>query len=64
MRWLLIVLLWTGVAQAQTRHVAPRDAELTVTIESEGKPYTQQMVMIRIHGVYRRHVTREGFQVL
>ncbi|SFD63111.1 BatD family protein [Roseivivax sediminis] len=62
MRWLLIVLLWTGVAQAQTRHVAPRDAELTVTIESEGKPYTQQMVMIRIHGVYRRHVTRETLE--
>ena len=64
MRWLsLILCLVAGIAQAQTREVAPRDLSLTVTVENAGvTPYRQEMVLITIHGVYRRHVTRETLE--
>ncbi len=55
--WLLVA---AGLAQAQTTDVNPADAQLTVTIENAGvPPFQGEMVLVTIHGVYRRHITRE-----
>ncbi|MEP3330955.1 hypothetical protein [Sedimentitalea sp.] len=61
MRGLILwLVLAAGLAQAQTREVNPADLELTVTIENaEVTPFQGEMVLVTIHGVYRRHITRE-----
>lgn len=61
MRALILCLtLIAGMAQAQTRAVNPADLQLTVTIENaEITPYQGEMVLLTIHGVYRRHITLE-----
>ncbi len=63
MRWLIAWLFWTSVAFAQSSTVLPTDAELTVTVENaEVTPYTQEMILITIEGVYRRHITLEKLE--
>ncbi|MBP0484774.1 BatD family protein [Sagittula salina] len=64
MRWLaLLLFLWPVTLQAQSSTVAPHELSLTVTVQNEGPiPYTREMVMILIRGVYRRHVTRETLE--
>ena len=60
---MLCLLLLPGLAMAQTREVDPRDLTLTVTIDGGGvTPYRQEMVLLTIHGVYRRHITRESIE--
>ena len=62
MRGLLICLLMivAGGALAQTRKVDPGELTLTVTVENGNvTPYQQEMVLVTIHGIYRRHITRE-----
>lgn len=62
MRWLLcLLLLWPAVALAQSRTVLPEELSLEVTLEERTHPpYPREMVLIRIKGVYRRHITREN----
>ncbi|MHA6264435.1 hypothetical protein ACXYMO_14620 [Arenibacterium sp. CAU 1754] len=64
MRWLiLIAMMVAGPALAQTRHVNPDDLSLTVTVENDNvAPYRQEMVLITLHGVYRRHITLEKME--
>ncbi|MEY8828472.1 hypothetical protein AB9K34_08635 [Sedimentitalea sp. XS_ASV28] len=61
MRALILCLtLIAGFAQAQTREVDPADLQLTVTVENaEIAPYQGEMVLVTIHGAYRRHITLE-----
>lgn len=57
---ILWLFLAAGLAQAQTLKVNPADVELTVTIENADiAPFQGEMVLLTIHGVYRRHITRE-----
>ncbi|WP_299846690.1 hypothetical protein [uncultured Roseovarius sp.] len=59
----LFLILITGVASAQTREVNPADLTLTVSIENGNvTPYQQEMVLVTIHGIYRRHITREKLE--
>ncbi|MDU9005778.1 hypothetical protein [Sedimentitalea todarodis] len=59
-RLILWLLLTAGLAQAQTLEVNPADLDLTVTIENaDVTPFQGEMVLLTIHGVYRRHITRE-----
>ena len=64
MRWLVLVLwLFPALATAQSREVRPGEAEITVTVEDLGvAPYAGEMVLVTIHGVYRRHITRETLE--
>ncbi|MFD1343095.1 hypothetical protein, partial [Litorisediminicola beolgyonensis] len=63
MRWIALFLFWSGAAFAQSSTVGPRDVEITVTVaEADEIPFTQEMVLITIEGVYRRHVTREKLE--
>ncbi|WP_425074683.1 hypothetical protein [Sagittula sp. S175] len=64
MKWLAVILfLLPGLAMAQTREVRPGELSLTVSVvNTEHVPYTREMVMILIRGVYRRHVTREKLE--
>lgn len=64
MRWLLLCLLLTpGFALCQTRAVDPGDLSLSITIENGNiSPYRQEMVLLTIHGIYRRHITREALE--
>ena len=56
----LLVALAPGLALAQSRTVDPADLTLTVTVEAgDAALYRQEMVLITIHGVYRRHITGE-----
>ncbi|MEO3416457.1 hypothetical protein AAFO92_17540 [Roseovarius sp. CAU 1744] len=58
-----ILLMLAGAALAQTREVNPEDLSLTVTIEQGNTtPYRQEMVLLTIHGVYRRHITLEDLE--
>lgn len=62
---LFIVLILTslGGALAQTRTVDPSDLTLTATLENLNiSPYQHEMVLLTIHGVYRRHITRENLK--
>ncbi|QHQ36510.1 BatD family protein [Algicella marina] len=55
----LLFLLLPGIALAQTE-VDPEDFSLTVTLDQQNvTPFQQEMVLITIHGTYRRHITRE-----
>ena len=57
---LVLLLFWAPLAVAQTKTVGPDDATLSVTVEAtETVPFVGEMVLVTIHGVYRRHVTRE-----
>lgn len=59
-RLILWLLLTASLAQAQALEVNPADVELTVTIENaDVTPFQGEMVLLTIHGVYRRHITRE-----
>ncbi len=61
-RWFILaaLLLFAATANAQRSGVSPNDAELIVTIENPQDPFLQsEMVLLTIHGIYRRHVTRE-----
>ncbi len=65
MRWLVILLclLWPGAVLAQTSTVLPSELSISVSIEErETVPYPREMVLIRIRGVYRRHITREQLE--
>lgn len=62
----LLMLVWLGLpmaAGAQSRTVDPDDLTLTVTLETlPATPFQQEMVLLTIHGVYKRHVTREALE--
>ncbi|WP_146346671.1 BatD family protein [Falsiphaeobacter marinintestinus] len=63
MRWrlILIVLICPQLAFAQSKLVLPNDLHIEVEVnETEYTPYTREMVLITIKGVYRRHITREN----
>lgn len=56
----LVLVIWPLSLGAQTRSVDPADLSLSVSvIEQQDQPYTREMVMILIRGVYRRHITLE-----
>ena len=56
----LPVLLFPALATAQSREVQPHELSLSVTVEdTETPPHAREMVLIRIKGIYRRHITRE-----
>lgn len=62
-RLALLFVLTCGNAVAQSRDVDPRDLGLRVVIENgDVVPYQQEMVLITIHGVYRRHITNEKLE--
>ncbi len=45
---------------AQTLEVDPSDLTLTVTVETlAATPFRQEMVLLTIHGIYKRHITLE-----
>ena len=59
-----VLILWlfcmAGLAQAQTLEVDPKDLVLTVSVENvDVTPYQGEMILLTIHGVYRRHITLE-----
>ena len=57
---LVIGCLLPGLVQAQSRTVLPQELELSVTVEeTDHVPFVREMVLLTIHGVYRRHITRE-----
>ena len=63
LRFLLLVCLLASPATAQTRDVNPDDLTLTVTLEPLPDPLLrQEMVLLTIHGTYRRHITRERLE--
>ena len=65
MRWLfsLALTLLAGLAQAQTTEVFPGELNLTVTVaNADVVPFEQEMVLITIHGKYRRHITLEKLE--
>lgn len=59
----LAAFFWVFMALpgiAQTRAVDPVDLTLTVTLETLPEtPFRQEMILLTIHGVYKRHITRE-----
>ena len=63
MRWLLLCILGllAGPIGAQTSEVFPGELDLTVTIATPvAEPFAGEMVLVDLHGRYRRHVTRES----
>ncbi|MGB0903693.1 MAG: hypothetical protein ACPGVJ_02235, partial [Mangrovicoccus sp.] len=62
--WLLVLAaLLCGPALAQSGAVRPGELALSVTVENTGHtPYEREMVMIRIRGAYRRHITLEKLE--
>ncbi len=63
-KWLvLLALLWPLTTFAQTREVIPSDLTITATLETtERAPFQQEMVLLTIHGVYKRHITLEKLE--
>lgn len=62
-RLLLLCLVLVQAAWAQ-EVVDPADLVLNVTVESTGTtPYQQEMVLLTIHGIYRRHITLEKLEM-
>lgn len=62
MRTLIVVclLLWPVAALAQSKTVLPSDLRLWVEVkERSHTPLANEMVLITIRGIYRRHITRE-----
>ena len=64
MRWLCLAMaLLAGAAGAQTTEVFPGELTLDVTVaNAEVVPFEQEMVLITIHGQYRRHITLEKLE--
>lgn len=60
---LLFALLFPMLATAQTRAVDPDELSLTVEVETMPEtPLRGEMILITIHGVYKRHITREKLE--
>ncbi len=64
MRWLICWLMLCPLAVwAQTRAVDPDDLVLRVTVENaQVTRYQQEMILLTIHGIYRRHITLEKLE--
>ncbi len=61
--FVFLLLVLTSSLAAQTTEVNPADVTLTVSVENPGAtPYVQEMVLVTIHGRYRRHLTREKLE--
>lgn len=60
---LILLLVMPCAAAAQTRAVDPGDLVLNVTLEPmDYTPFQGEMVLLTIHGVYRRHITLEKLE--
>ncbi|WP_170335212.1 BatD family protein [Ruegeria arenilitoris] len=61
MKWLVLMCLFVPVhAVAQSKTVLPSELSIEVTVEENvAIPFTREMILISIRGVYRRHITRE-----
>ncbi|MFA3916358.1 hypothetical protein [Ruegeria hyattellae] len=61
MRWMLLIcLFWPAFALAQSRTVLPSELSLSISVDEDiGTPFTREMILLTIRGVYRRHITRE-----
>ncbi|MDP5217056.1 hypothetical protein Q5Y75_07495 [Ruegeria sp. 2205SS24-7] len=61
MRWLILIcLLWPVCGLAQSRTVLPSEVSLSISVDEDiGTPFTREMILLTIRGVYRRHITRE-----
>ena len=60
--WLafILALMSATIAAAQTRSVNPDDLRLELQVEAlQATPYRQEMILLTIHGIYKRHITRE-----
>ncbi|MBS8229033.1 BatD family protein [Vannielia litorea] len=63
MKALVAWLMLGGAALAQSAEVRPGDIELTVTVEErDTAPFAGEMVLVTIHGIYRRHIAREKLE--
>lgn len=61
--YVVLLVLWPGIAATQTRVVGPDELGLTVTLEDIGAtPFQREMVLLTIHGVYKRHITLEKLE--
>ncbi len=59
-RLIFCLLLSPLVAYAQSSTVLPSELEISVTVENaDVVPYQGEMILITIHGIYRRHITLE-----
>lgn len=62
-RILLVLWLMVGLAHAQTTEVDPADLQISVTIETtQTAPYQNEMVLLTVHGVYKRYITLEKLE--
>jgi len=61
MKWLVLILVALPMqVLAQSKTVLPSEASIEVTIADDAPvPFTREMVLLTIRGVYRRHITRE-----
>ena len=61
MRLMILLLLLLPLAGGAQTIVDPDDLRLSISLEEAvDAPYEQEMVLLTIHGVYRRHITREN----
>ena len=59
----LLALVLTLPVQAQSRDVIPGDLSLKVTVEQLPEtPFRQEMILLTIHGIYKRHITSEKLE--
>ncbi|WP_108385048.1 BatD family protein [Yoonia sediminilitoris] len=62
----VILMLWVWLpmqSAAQSLTVDPDDLSLTVTLEElPATPMRQEMVLLTIHGIYKRHITLEKLE--
>ncbi|MFQ1700771.1 hypothetical protein ACJ5NV_09255 [Loktanella agnita] len=62
-RYLAVLLVLATPALGQSRAVDPSDLSLTVTMETIAETVVrQEMILLTIHGIYRRHITREELE--
>ncbi|WP_106744994.1 BatD family protein [Yoonia maritima] len=60
---ILLAAWWAVPVWAQTSTVDPNDLTLSVTVEPLPDPLMrQEMVLITIHGIYKRHITLESLE--
>ncbi len=61
MRWLVFLLIAFPLqVLAQSKTVLPSEVSIEVSVEyTADVPFTREMVLLTIRGVYRRHITRE-----
>lgn len=58
-----LFVIFPLAAAAQTSEVLPGDLELEVSVETaERLPYEQEMILLNIRGLYRRHITNENLE--